>query len=116
MPDMDFQATPTQSLYRNLQLAMNELPSVTGADSQYPHQQDTLRDAEEPNSGYVYSMSIGNSTTMNFQALQAEKDRMPSENGFQRIFYGSASIQELEPYTDSIITLFGGHADLPYVA
>ena len=50
---------------------------------------------------------------MNFQALQAD---IPSENGLQRIFYGSASIQELEPYTDSIITLFGGHADLPYVA
>jgi hypothetical protein len=116
LPDMDFQETATQSLYRSMQLAMNEQPLVTGADSQNPHQQDTIRDAQDPSSSAIYSMSIGNSTTMNFQSLQAEKDTMPSADGLQRIFYGSASIQELEPYTDSIITLFGGSADLPYVA
>ena len=118
IPDMDFQATVTQSLYRSMQLAMNEQPDVTRvADSQqYPHQQDTLRDAQDPASGAIYSMSIGNTTTVNFQALQVDKDTMPSANGFQRILYGTASIQELEPYRDSIITLFGGSADLPYVA
>lgn len=117
MPDMDFQGTPTQSLYRSLQQALNQQPHVTGADSQYTQQQDTIREAQQlPNSEYIYSMSIGNSTTMNFQGLQSEKDNSPSGNGLQRIFYGNASIQELEPYTDSIITLFGGSADLPYVS
>mmetsp|Transcript_105196 Transcript_105196/g.302508 ORF Transcript_105196/g.302508 Transcript_105196/m.302508 type:complete len:328 (-) Transcript_105196:59-1042(-) len=116
IPEMDFQETATQSLYRSMELAMNERPLVTGADSQYTHQQDTFRDAQDPISGYIYSMSIGNSTAVNFQELQAEKDSAPSASGLQRIFYGSASIQELEPYTDSIITLFGGSADLPYVA
>jgi len=118
MPDMDFQETATQSLYRSMQLAMNEQPDVARvADSQqYPHQQDTLRDAQDPASGAIYSMSIGNSTTVNFQALREDKDIMPSTHGFQRIMYGTASIQELEPYRDSIITLFGGSADLPYVA
>ena len=118
MPDMDFQETVTQSLYRSMQLALNEQPDVTRmADSQqYPHQQDTLRESQDPASGAIYSMSVGNSTTVNFQALQVDKDTIPSANGFQRILYGTASIQELEPYRDSIITLFGGGADLPYVA
>lgn len=97
------QETATQSLFRSLQQAMYG-SHLLPRDDETPdlHQRELVRNVEDfqiDPSGSIYSMSVGNSTAMNFEA---------SHNDPQHIIYGTASIQELEAYSDSIITLFGG--------
>ncbi len=103
----DIQETPTKSLYESLQRTIAGRPLPPRDYSSDPSQWETTGDVESwqrNHAGFICSMSIDNSTAVNFEAS-------PLHNDLQLTIYGTASIQELEPYTDSIITLFGGGSD-----
>ena len=120
----DSQQMATESLLKNLQLAMagrgfpmpagSELPdflqggvTVSNASSFEGRERLEIHEPHIP-AGPILSMSTGNWNWMNVETHASEG---PGVSLLSSGRYGTASIQELEPYSDSIITLFGSCSD-----
>jgi hypothetical protein len=108
----------SHTLLKNTQLAMFGMPSTS--QSSFPdttsrpimanmnHFESNPIDPEGP----IYSMSLGNLDSMNFEACPSRHAADSSTDGPVSPWnYGTASIQELEPYSDSIIKLFGSNSE-----
>lgn len=115
------QQIATRSLLMNLKLAMMGRALVMAAQDN-SNQEDAASDysdfrVQEYSEAYqqpqpILSMSTGDRDWINFQADSSDDGVAPRGiDLLDAVRYGTASIQELEPYSDSIITLFGSSSD-----
>lgn len=111
----------SHALLKNMQLAMLGMTSTSQSNVPDSSQDDVMyRQTREgvgrlecnqfAPEGPIYSMSLGNSNLMNFEACSYNQAG-PLADPVSSWNYGTASIQELEPYSDSIITLFGSGSE-----
>ena len=116
---------PSHSLLKNMERAMQAVPGSASSScspdfsrgdvgpSHTPGNEDDFEIYSKFPEGPIYSISLGNSQSMDYQSCPiGSGDCSRLADPVSSWKYGTASIQQLEPYSESIIKLFGSSSAL----